>query len=478
MTDPSDQSATSTSPRSSGRDVGLLLYAGLSLVNLLVVGLYRWFLDAPLRPLERILAVAAASSLAALIAQRWSHLGPAKWLGNLQVALFAALAVLITLEGAWRLTPSIFPSWVRDRVQTGDIDATRHAVVEYLDTSPFVKFRADTVVRSQGFRGNDEEFAYEWRTDRRGFKNAPEIATRDQVDVVALGDSFTEGMGVATEFTWPARLSQAGFPTYNLGVQGYAPSQLAGAFQGYGLSLRPRIVVIGYCAGTFAREKAFQDIEAAKRARSFTGGIQSFVDREIRQQRRFLTTTLFEAGYSAFASGVTVVKGLFGVARYPIPPPIPVVDEEFQRYANELAAVGGFPFDIRQVKEEGSLWRSAQQAFLDVRNRGRTIGARTILVYLPGRGSSYYERGTGRRLAADSFEVMEADALERFCRTHGIPFLNPSTRIRAYVASIPAGAPQDAYPYLRLDGHMSSKGHELVAEEILAFLRADEVSRP
>ena len=37
-------------------------YAVLALVNLSIVGLYRVFLDVPFRPLERVLAAAAALS--------------------------------------------------------------------------------------------------------------------------------------------------------------------------------------------------------------------------------------------------------------------------------------------------------------------------------------------------------------------------------------------------------------------------------
>lgn len=446
------------------------VYAALALVNLLIVGTYRVFLDVPFRPLERALTAVAVVSLTALLAQRWRGRRTARLLGDLQLALFAMLALLLALEGVWRLSPAVFPAWVRDRVQEHDVDAVRKAVVEYLDASPFVKFRPDTVVRSQGFRGTEEEFTYEWRTDRRGFKNPPEIAALDQVDLVALGDSFTEGMGVATEQTWPARLSQAGFPTYNLGVQGYAPSQLAGAFHQYGVPLAPKVAIVGYCASTFAREEAFQNIEAARRGRRFAGGIQLFVDREIRQQRRFLTTALFEAGYSAFASGVTAFKDLFREPRYPKRPAIPVVDKAFERYAADVAAVEGSPFLIRQIREGGPFWRDSLRAFLDIRDRSRAIGARTVLVYFPSRGTMYYERATGRPLPREAFEGIEAAAIREFCAANGITFLDASSRIRRHVAGIPAGAPQAEYPYLKLDGHMSAKGHALVAEEVLSVL--------
>lgn len=452
------------------------LYVAIAVVNLLTLGVYHASVDVPFRPLERALTVAAVSSVAALISQRWSERRLARLLGDVQVALLAILTLLLVLEGVWRLSPSVFPDWVRDRVQERDVDSVRRAVVEYQDESPFVKFRADTLVRSQGYRGTDEEFTYEWRTDRRGFKNPPEVAALDQVDVVALGDSFTEGMGVGVKEAWPTLLTMAGRPTYNLGVQGYAPTQLAGVFRRYGIPLKPRIVIIGYCEGTFAREEAFQDVEAARRGRRFTGAIQQSVDLEIRHQRRFVTTALFEAGYFAFASGVTAFKNLFRPHGPPPPLTMPL-DPTFQRYATEIAYVAGSPARSLPIRERRKVWRDTLQAFLDIRDQSRALGARTILLYLPGRGEMYYERATGRPLPSDSFGRIEAQALEQFAAANDIPFVDPSARIRRHLSALKAGVPQSDYPYLKLDGHMSPRGHELVAEEIVSSLNRDAPGR-
>ena len=53
------------------------------------------------------------------------------------------------------------------------------------------------------------------------------------VKLVALGDSFTEGMGVETANTWTSLLSEKGITTYNFGVQGYSPSQILGIYKMY-----------------------------------------------------------------------------------------------------------------------------------------------------------------------------------------------------------------------------------------------------
>jgi len=447
------------------------LYRAVAVVNLMVAVSYRVLLDVPFPPLERLLAILAISSLAVVIVQRWPEARTARFLGDTQVALLTIFALLLGLEGVWRLAPGLFPGWVRDRVQERNVDSVRREVVEYLDSSPFVKFRANTLVRSQGFRGTEAEFAYEWGTDRRGFKNLPEVAALDQVEIVAVGDSFTEGMGVKTEEVWPTLLTRAAHPTYNLGVQGFAPIQLAGAFRRYGVSLKPRIVLIGYCEGMFAREEAFQDLEAARRGRRFTGAIQQFVDQEIRQQRRFVTTMLVEAGYFWFASGVTAFKDLFRPHGPPAPLAFPI-DPAFQRYATEIAYVAGSPVRSLPIRERRKAWRDTLDAFLDIRDRGRAVGARTVLLYLPGRGAMYYERATGRPLPQEAFVRLEASALEQFAAANEMAFVDTSSRILRHVASLDARAPQGEYPYLKLDGHMSPRGHALVAEVVLTALGA------
>lgn len=443
--------------------------AAAALGSLLVLGAYLGFLDASLRPLQGLIAAGLALSLLSLLLLR----SPARWsarLHDVQLALFASLLVLCCAEAAWRLAPGLFPSILRDRLQERDVEGERRAVVEYLDESPFVKFRANTLVRSQGYRGGPEDFVYEWRTDRRGFKNPPELAARDRVEVVAVGDSFTEGMGVSAGDAWPARLARAGHPTYNLGVQGYAPTQLAGAFRRYGLPLAPKTVIVGYCSSTFLREKAFLDEASARRDRAFTGGIQSFVVREIRQQRRFVTTALFESAYLSLAPAVSAVKSFFGHSSAERLMPVRLVDTRFQSYAAEIAAVPGSQVAVAEVERQGVLWMRALDAIRDIRTRAEAAGARVIVLYLPGRGESYFERATGRPLPETSFSRIESAALARFCRSERIEFLDPSRRLSAHVMALASGAPQSELPFLRLDGHLSVRGHALVAEELLAHL--------
>lgn len=97
--------------------------------------------------------------------------------------------------------------------------------VEFLDRLPYVKFKPNVYVLSQGYRGDD--FTYEWFTDDFGFKNKNLDLIETNFDFIALGESFTEGMGVTIDNTWTSIIKKkSNLKIYNAGVQGYSPSQI------------------------------------------------------------------------------------------------------------------------------------------------------------------------------------------------------------------------------------------------------------
>lgn len=104
-----------------------------------------------------------------------------------------------------------------------------------------------------------------YHADRRGFRNAADAA---QYDIVALGDSFTEGSKVSDEHPWPVRLAEfSGLSVYNLGMSGYAPIHYLASLREYGLPLQPKIVLcMLYEGNDFRSTKA--DAKAMKPALS------------------------------------------------------------------------------------------------------------------------------------------------------------------------------------------------------------------
>ena len=100
-----------------------------------------------------------------------------------------------------RVAPELNPNLNRDRAEA----------VELLNSLPYVKLKGNTQIHSDLFRGDD--FVYDWTTDHRGFKNSPDVARRTEFFAVAVGDSFTEAMGVPLEETWTSMLTQRSHPS-------------------------------------------------------------------------------------------------------------------------------------------------------------------------------------------------------------------------------------------------------------------------
>lgn len=350
-----------------------------------------------------------------------------------------------------------------------NISNARVKMVEYLDESPFVKFQPNTIIRTQGYYGNDQQFVYEWKTDRLGFKNSAIMAKKDRVDIVALGNSFTEGMGVATENTWPSLLINSGYSVYNLGVQGYAPTQLEGSLRKYGLQLNPQYIIIGYCASTFKREKAFFDQGKAIQNKEFTGGIQSIVNvelrNEIRSQARYVSSAFYMLARSIILNLMLYHRLAQSVQNIEI-------HKGYKAYKSEILFVASKTEMMEEIEKNSPEWKSTLLAFDNIIKMAEKIDAKVILLYLPRRGGIYYKAATGKELPESYFEKIEAQFLKQYAERMHITFLNPSERLRTYVENLPIDDMVVLQlPYLEIDGHMSCKGHELVAQEVFEYLK-------
>jgi hypothetical protein len=60
--------------------------------------------------------------------------------------------------------------------------------------------------------------------------------------------------------------------------------------------------------------------------------------------------------------------------------------------------------------------------------------------------------------------------LARFAQRNNVEMIDMTPVFRNYVAKLDPQSPIEQYPYLRVDGHPSPKGHELIATEVARFL--------
>jgi hypothetical protein len=421
-------------------------------------------IDVPSRLVSVIIvSLAVLAACGVVLARSRTRLG--ELAAKIQLSLASLLVALTAVEigVAWR--PAVLPAALRPYYSAEDVADARRQAVERLTETPWVKFRANTVVRSLGYpaNGTEREYVYSWKTDRLGFKNVPDLADRRPMQAVAVGDSFTEGSGVATDDTWASVLTRDGFVTYNLGVQGYAPAQMAGVLARYGMPLEPRYIIIGYTTNTHAREALFPADGAAPPR--FFGGIQaSLAGEDMKRQGRTAVSAallMMRAGErwsepGSLQESLSIRSGPWG------------------RYAAELGSV----FATRWQATDASLaaddaWRRTLARFAAMTATARAAGAHTVLVYFPRRGGAYFERATGLSLPSTYREHAESHALRAFAREQGIRYVDVPAAVRAYVTMLPDDVPVARLPYLAVDGHMSAQGHALVAMAIRASLHGD-----
>jgi hypothetical protein len=83
--------------------------------------------------------------------------------------------------------------------------------------------------------------------DAQGFRNSTDVS---QCDIVAVGDSFTEGSRVSDDQPWPGQLGKlSGLSVCNLGISGYSPPEYLAAVEHYGLSKKPKYVICMFYEG-------------------------------------------------------------------------------------------------------------------------------------------------------------------------------------------------------------------------------------
>src|ERR1019366_7495857 len=147
---------------------------------------------------------------------------------------------------------------------------------------------------------------YAFHTDGEGFRNA---ATRDPIEVAALGDSFTDALTMAADAAWPAQLERRlGLVVQNYGTAGFGPQQERLVLQDFALTHHPRVVVLAFFAGN--------DIRDAERFEEFVHGDRAFTQPTLgwpikdvitRADTWFLTSALQAARRVAAAISATPV---------------------------------------------------------------------------------------------------------------------------------------------------------------------------
>jgi hypothetical protein len=337
------------------------------------------------------------------------------------------------------------------------------------------------------------EFVYEVETNSLGFRDREFSTARSSAyRIVALGDSFTYGWGVAAGESWPKRL-EANLDTLkvpveiaNLGVPGAGPADYAHIAQRAIPMLRPDLVIVGVLQGDDLAQLAEYDStkcaphpeeswrsylrhqlpnlsqlvsprEAPGRLTSVTTEWQHQVQRILErasEQERKRFEGLDPSLRDAFRHGE-------------LNPPVLAASFKHPSYFMETMVPG----PARQ-----SLIDNMASCLTKIKSLAEERGAEAVVVAVPfgayvARRNFEIRRKLGFQLDESALTSGEMDEAIRLAASQaGLVFISVTAQFRATRPEPPL--------FFEFDGHLTAQGHRLLADSIAGAIRERLRARP
>jgi len=319
--------------------------------------------------------------------------------------------------------------------------------IQFFDTQPYIKFAPNINITSIGARGND--FTYSWKTDELGFKNKFTNLKDKKFDFIALGDSFTEGMGVSIKNTWPNIVSEnSEYTIYNAGVQGYAVSQMFATLKLLEKDISFDGVILGTLTGLFTRERIFSENNLALK-QGGRGGIKSIYDLGLPSTNTFL---------------VEFARQLKNSIKYLI---------ESKNSKSELKTFYIQEFiDSNNYSRESLIkdkyWKLHLKYITNIIERAKAKDKRVIIIQYPLRPYVYLSaEELGLKNILESQYYYELDYLKETLPSY-VEIIDLLPLLKLHHLKNP-----EKPIYFQKDGHLNEVGNNLVAKIVMDYLRSN-----
>ena len=326
-------------------------------------------------------------------------------------------------------------------ITTWTIPPKYKGYVEFLDKQPFVKFKPNVVIRSQGNRGSD--FTYQWKTDLYGFKNKY-AGEPTSFHFIALGDSFTEGLGVSIENTWVKKVQdKSAYKIYNAGVQGYSASQMKATYENLKNKISHEGIIIGALPRIYSRESIFSEFNSSNESLIGAGGIRSIV-----------------LGYR----GNSFLVQFFRAMKFIIRDYYDISNQVDQRMAVYVAEI---PKDYHLADKllNDQNWLAYTKHLAQLAEIAIEQNKKVLLIQYPHRHEVYFsQKELGVKQINEIDYYVELNLLRK-ALPKSVVFLDMLPFIREQWDI------SKEYMYFEKDGHMNERGHELIAKFILHNLQ-------
>lgn len=407
-----------------------------------------------------------------------------------------ALTFMVSLEGALRLYPEAIPVPLLADFETHTRSAiakrlelpteSDQVVVKRDDRGPRLSiFAPNQVIRSQ-YR--DPGIVNDVKMDERGFCNPPRgNPAQSDVDIVAIGDSFTWCTNVHPIDTWAARLgSLLGKSVDNLGRPRTGLYEYIQIFKTFGLKEHPKLVVLNIYEGNDLRDAiihvGFATGHGDTTAHDLAVRSLSTVGRYVEWAR---TGWVAQNSYTYNLVFVSMIQGFEWVRRSVIPRDPKAVSAGAPDFRYDLRfGAQVVPFNPENADPDevvharavasGSIRTDPFEAALD------TIGTLSqehnfalLVTYTPSAYTAYAEFVRFRDPSLAPIMAKYSTTLRQYFAVatakRGIAFLDLSPALQEAARKLAAGE----LLYYQTTVHLTAAGHRVVSETIAKKISND-----
>lgn len=321
------------------------------------------------------------------------------------------------------------------------------------------------------------------KTDSLGYRNRTGLT---QCDIVAVGDSFTEGSRVSDDESWPFLLEKKlNRRVYNLGISGGRPDRYLTAFRVYGLDLKPKIAVFMIYEGNDFKRIKFEKGPVSP-AKPFHKRIRETIKSSpvIKGLKKAFIKHLGPINADAPVRGSEILSWM------PVAAPPGHAAKYYAFEPKRLMRLYWSESGFRQSPE----WTTNAKVFRMIKDMCRKKGVRLVFAYAPSKPhvvmplvkekippeklhafASFEERGLPppnefKQRLYDRLGSQER-VMRRFCSEEGIGFVSVTQVLQNMAA-------QGQQVYYTYDQHWTALGHMAVAEQISRYLAAFGAAGP
>jgi hypothetical protein len=290
-----------------------------------------------------------------------------------------------------------------------------------------------------------------YHSDQNGLHNPPGVWESGRVDIVAIGDSFTQGYCVPSDKNFVALIRKDHPATLNLGMAGEGPLQMLGAFEEYAARFNPKVVLWFYFEGNdlidlqderkspllmqYLNEGFKQDLLGRKA--DVDRGIAGYIERE---------TVAEEKKRAAIKPDGRFDKWVYIAKLSSLRERLGLVYGSDAEQAQVLAEVTGEAVDL------------FRRVMTLAKERVSAHGGRLYFVYLPE-----WTRYKGNLGSAEK----QREPVLQIVNDLGIPVIDVHPLFQSHKD------PMSLFPF-SAPGHYTEEGHRLVAEQVLKALASSK----